>query len=283
MRLVVHGGAWAIPQAKRQAAREACHAGALAGLECLRQGGSAMDAVVAAVKVLEDAPTLNAGVGSTPNSEGRLSLDASIMRGADLAAGAVALLPPTRHPIELARAVLEHSEHVLLVGPRALEWGAPYGVEGCEEAELMGEGEGCDTVGAVALDAQGRIVAGTSTGGTPGRHPARVGDAPLIGCGTYADDGIGGASSTGTGEVIIRTTLAGSAIAALRAGAHPMEVARDQVESMTRRTGGTGGLILLDAKGRSGRWHTTPAMCWGEASSEGVFADWEVRRSAGIS
>lgn len=278
--LIVHGGAWDIPPAWRAHTTEGCQRAAAAGFAILRDGGSAMDAVIAAVRILEDWPSVSAGVGAARDVNGDIRLDASLMRGADLACGAVAHVPPTRHPIDLARAVLDHSPHVLLVGDGALEFGAPHGVQPCPQAELIPPPEyirrrgPSDTVGAVALDAQGRIVVGTSTGGTPGRHPARVGDVPLIGCGTYADDLMGGASATGHGEGIIRVTLARACVDAMGAGQNPQAVAEEKVAAMTDRVGLTGGVILIDRAGRIGRAHTTPAMCWARVDGASAEANW---------
>lgn len=282
--IVVHGGAWAIPRRWREEAAAACREAARVGHRVLCAGGSALDAVCAAIRVMEDAPVLDAGIGAAPDVDGHFSLDASLMRGADLACGAVARIPPTRHPIDLARAVLEHSPHVLLAGPAALRWGAKYGVEACPPAALdLPERyrddppylDGGDTVGAVALDLAGGLAAGTSTGGVPGRHPARVGDSPLIGCGTYCD-GHAGASSTGKGEAIIRVTLARAAVDAIARGCHPTEAARMGVDAMLSRTDGKGGLIALDGMGRWGAWHTTDAMAWAAIDGTGEAGGWRV-------
>lgn len=279
--IAVHGGAWAIPPRWRAEAAAVCGAAAKAGHAVLEAGGAALDAVCVAVRLMEDAPVLDAGVGSAPDAAGDYTLDASIMRGADLACGAVAGVPPTRHVIDLARAVLEHSPHVLLIGRKALEWGAAYGIEPCSPSALDLPAayaaeppylDGGDTVGAVARDAAGALAAATSTGGVPGAHPARVGDAPLIGCGTYCDDAIGAAISTGKGEAIIRVSLARSVIEALARGERPSRAARRLVEAMTARTGGRGGAVALDREGRVGLWHTTSAMAWGVARSNRVHS-----------
>lgn len=282
--LVVHGGAWDIPARWRAEAAAVCRAAAGLGQRILLDGGHALDAVCAAIRHMEDAPVLDAGVGAAPDRDGAFSLDASLMRGSDRACGAVARLPPTRHAIDLARAVLEHSPHVLLAGPEALDWGAEFGILPCPAAELALPPayrddppylNGGDTVGAVALDRHGELVAGTSTGGVPGRHPARVGDSPLIGCGTYCD-GRAGVGSTGQGEAIIRVTLARGAVDAIGRGCHPQQAAREAVEEMQRLTDGRGGLIALDARGEVGLWHTTPAMAWAVADGAGIRGDWRV-------
>ncbi|MEZ4466951.1 MAG: isoaspartyl peptidase/L-asparaginase [bacterium] len=168
--VLVHGGAWAIPARHRADTVAGCEAAAAVGHAVLAAGGSAVDAVVAAVRSMEDHPTLSAGVGAAPDARGDLRLDAALVRGADLACGAVAWLPPTRHPIELARVVLDHSPHVLLVGAEALAFGAPYGVFPCDPEDLAlpddlaGIVWGCDTVGAVALDDAGHLASALSTG-----------------------------------------------------------------------------------------------------------------------
>lgn len=287
--VLVHGGAWDIPPAHRAHTVDGCRAAAEAGYAALRSGADAETAAVAAIHVLEDWPSLGAGVGSMRDRNGDIALDASIMRGADLAAGAVGNVPPTRHPIDLARAVLRDGAHVLMVGRAALAWGADRGVQPCSLEDLLApppydglqrsrpDGEGHDTVGAVVVDGAGRVVVATSTGGTPGRDPARVGDAPCIGCGTYADDTVGGAGATGTGEVIIRTTLARSVLFAVEGGAHPADAARDAVESARARTGGTAGVVVADVRGRVGAHHTTPAMCWALRDDSGIHGDWRAR------
>lgn len=287
--VLVHGGAWDIPPPFRAHTVDGCRTAAEAGYAALRAGADAEGAAVAAVHVLEDWPSLGAGVGSMRDLNGDIALDASIMRGADLGVGAVGNVPPTRHPIDLARAVMRDGAQVLMVGRAALEWGSPRGVAPCALEALLApppydvlqrdrpDGSGHDTVGAVVVDGAGRVVVATSTGGTPGRHPGRVGDAPCIGCGTYADDAVGGAGATGTGEVIIRTTLARSVLFAVEQGAHPAEAAREAVESTRARTGGTAGVIVADVRGRVGAHHTTPAMCWALRDDSGTYGDWRGR------
>jgi beta-aspartyl-peptidase (threonine type) len=279
--IVVHGGAGDIKPHKREAVAQACAEAAAVGWRVLAGGGSALDAVVAAVRSLEDCPLLNAGRGACLDANGDVSLDAALMVGRDLSAGAVGNVPPLRHPIDLARAVLEHSPHVLLVGPGALEWGRQHGIEGCAADDLRvpadepAEEKPHDTVGAVALDADGVIVAGTSTGGVRGKHPARVGDSPLLGCGTYADDEAGGASATGTGELIMRVTLARACVDAMRAGEHPTDAARRLTAELSRRVGGGAGIILVDRHGRVGLGHSTLGMSWAWQDAEGAACGWK--------
>ena len=276
--ILVHGGAWDIPRPFREPAATACREAADAGWSALRGGASALEAVLTAVRSMEDAPVLGAGIGAAPDANGHFSLDASLMVGADLTCGCVANVPPMRHPIDLARAVLEHSEHVLLAGPGALAWGADHGLRGCDPEALRtpfdAHGLGCDTVGAIVLDDDGRLVCGTSTGGTPRRHAARVGDAPLIGCGTYADDRAGAAGSTGVGEAIIRVTLARSVVDAIAHGEAPMRAAERLVSEMTERTGAHGGAVCVAPDGRWGVAHTTPAMCGAVRGAEARDGGW---------
>lgn len=262
--ILVHGGAWDIPEPYREAAAAACARAADVGWAALRSGASALDAVMQTVHALEDAPVLGAAVGAAPDIDGNFRLDASLMVGDGIRCAAVANVPPMRHPIDLARAVLEHSPHVLLVGDGALAWGAQHGLAGCDPDELRTDfdAHGMDTVGAIALDDAGRLVCGTSTGGTPRRHPARVGDVPLIGCGTYADDDVGAAGATGQGEAIIRVTLARAVVDAVGRGESPMQATRRLTQHMTERTGGCGGAICVTPDGRWGLAHTSTAMCW---------------------
>lgn len=229
--LIVHGGAWDIPDE----AVAACHSGTRRALEAgwsiLHGGGSALDAVEAAILVLEDEPVFDAGFGSHLNLEGRVECDAIVMNGGNLRAGAVAGLQRVRNPIRAARAVLEHSPHMMLIAEGAERFARDHGIALCDPAELVSEAERIawqlcredthaaehhrgheqGTVGAVALDARGHLFAGTSTGGTCCKLPGRVGDSPLIGCGCYADTAAGGVSCTGYGEAIMKIVMAKAA------------------------------------------------------------------------
>ena len=274
--IVVHGGAWSIPPALQEAHRTGCLAAAETGWRTLEQGGSAIDAVVEAVRVLEDDPAFDAGTGSVLAADGRVQLDAGLMDGRALRIGAVANVRTVRSPIALAREVLEHSAHHLLVGPGAEAYARARGLEEVDperfvvprertrharflagELDTAAEFEGHDTVGAVALDASGQIAAGNSTGGVSFSLPGRVGDAPLPGVGYVADSRFGGVACTGWGEHILRVALASRALSALERGATGAEAARSAVEVLAERVAGRAGLIVLDREGRVGLAHTT--------------------------
>jgi beta-aspartyl-peptidase (threonine type) len=273
--IVVHGGA-----GERHAddnahqAQGGCLVAARAGHAVLEKGGSALDAVVAAVTVLENDPQFNAGRGSALNADGEVEMDASVMTG-DLQAGAVAAVKGIANPVQLARLVMEKSKHVLFAAEGAHRFARAHGVPFVDPTSLITERArkrlaSLGTVGAVARDKQGRLAAATSTGGTTGKRPGRVGDTPLIGCGTYADDEAGACSCTGLGEAIIKVTLARAAVDRLRLGEDPNAVAA-AVTATLRRAHGEGGLILIDAKGRFGLGFNTQRMARAWVSSDGSF------------
>ena len=250
--IAVHGGAWAIPDAEVQAHDEGVRAAAEAGYAVLKAGGSAIDAVEAAIRVLEDAPVFDAGTGSVLNAAGEVEMDALICDGASLRSGGVIGLDCVRHPISIARRVLEGTPHALLGGQGAKDFARAHAPPGdlCDPRELVtgaareewtrrkdygdtvgacfdnkpptppsdkhAQQEQHDTVGCVALDGEGNIVAGTSTGGITMKMRGRVGDSPLVGCGAYADAALGGCSTTGHGESIMRVLLAHAAVANCR-------------------------------------------------------------------
>src|SRR2546425_658747 len=234
--LIVHGGAWDIPEEAFEACKEGCGRALEAGGGVLSRGGPGPDAVEAAIVELEDAPVFDAGTGSHLNLDGRVECDAMVMDGASLRAGAVACVQRIRNPIRLARAVLERAPHMMLVGEGAERFAAEHGIAQCDPKELITEAElaawlRCrndkhaakyhrgheqGTVGAVAMDREGRLIAGTSTGGTCCKLPGRVGDSPLIGCGCYADAEAGGVSWTGWGEAIMKIVIAKAAAGLLR-------------------------------------------------------------------
>ena len=288
--LIVHGGAWEIPPIAVSACRDGCRRALDTGLQILDAGGSALDAVESAIVALEEDPIFDAGYGSHLNLRGRVQLDAILMEGATLNAGAVAAVERVRNPILLARRVLEASPHVLLVADGAEEFAREQGIALCEPEDLVTPSQRqawlrCreaghksaahfpsqqGTVGAVAIDAAGRIAAGTSTGGTCCKYPGRVGDSPLIGCGCYADDEAGGASSTGWGEGIMKIVMAKTAIEMLRAGRSPQEAADDSIRLLSQRVKGTGGLILVDRQGRVGASFSTPNMAFAYRDPSGA-------------
>lgn len=255
--IIVHGGAGAIDPASMPARLAGCRAAAATGYAVLKSNGRALDAVQAAVVELEDNPLFNAGLGSTLNREGRVETDAAIMDGATLRAGAVAAVSGIRNPVKLARTVMEASPHVLLMGEGAYRFAKERGIELCNPGELVVPAQRAHwekehgTVGAVALDAQGHLAAATSTGGVFDKLPGRVGDSPLIGCGTYAD-GHAAVSCTGLGEDIMRTTLARHAAYLCAQGMEVTAAARAALAYFREKTRGEAGLILMDGGGHAG-------------------------------
>lgn len=255
--IIVHGGAGEVPLDSLDARKQGCHIAAEAGAHILKRGGQALDAVQAAVEVLENNPLFNAGTGSTLNHEGRVETDAAIMDGAILKAGAVAAVSGIRNPIRLARAVMEHSPHILLAGEGAYRFAQQHGIETCDPSELVVPAQRSHwekehgTVGAVALDAEGRLAAATSTGGIFDKLPGRVGDTPLIGCGTYADANAA-VSCTGSGEDIMRTTLARHAAYLVEQGLDATAAARQAIVYFAEQTHGDAGIILMSNRGVHG-------------------------------
>ena len=261
--VAVHGGAGgrsAEIEQRYDEYLEALQATVARAREVLEAGGSALDAAQAAVMFMEDeVEFFNAGLGSTLCADGSVQMSASLMRGADRGAGAVAAVQRSRHPIAAARAVLDHSSHVLLIGDAADEHAAGSGVEQRDPAYFITERQQRrlreepsrferGTVGAVCLDAGGELAAATSTGGMRGQRPGRVGDSPLIGAGTWADGRVA-VSCTGDGEAFIRAGAARQLAALVEAGLS-LERAAEQVLDDVSSLGGEGGLIALDAEGR---------------------------------
>jgi beta-aspartyl-peptidase (threonine type) len=274
--LAIHGGAGTLPRVEMSAEREQEYRAGLAaaleaGFRVLEAGGSSLDAVTRAVVVLEDDPLFNAGRGAVFTLDGRNELDASIMNGATLEAGAVCGVTRIRNPIELARAVMEHSEFVFLNGTGAEEFAASRGFEFVDrdyfytearwkQLERIRGGDGglspltishVGTVGAVALDAGGRLAAATSTGGMTGKRFGRIGDSPLIGAGTYADDRSCAVSATGHGEMFIRAAVAHDIGARMRFGGRTLgQAVREVVMQELPAIGGEGGVIAIDRQGQ---------------------------------
>ncbi len=292
--MVVHGGAWAIPDDVLEAHEMGVRRAASEGWRVLQAGGSAVDAVEAAVVLMEDDETFDAARGSFLTSEGRVQLDAFLMDGATLRAGGVGCVERLRNPIRAARKVLEESPHVYFVGSGAERFAAEHGIELCDNQELVIEREvvrlkaaqalaadgrppelfgpsvSHDTVGAVACDARGNIAAATSTGGTLNKAPGRVGDSSLIGCGCYADNLSAAVSTTGWGEPIMKLVLGKWAVDRVGSGVAPGEAARLAIDLLQSRTGGHGGIILLDGQGRYGIAHNTPRMAWAVQDGHGA-------------
>ena len=265
--IIVHGGAGPVKDDSLAARLEGCKAAALAGWAILQQGGAALDAVEAAVVGLEDNPLFNAGTGSTLNSLGKIEMDAAIMEGHSLRAGAVAAVSGVKNPINLARRVLEDGRYILLAGEGALLFARQIGFPECVPESLIVESEKKrwqskhGTVGAVAFDSAGRLAVATSTGGIFNKLPGRVGDSPLIGCGTYAD-GYGAASCTGQGEAIIRLVLAKRAVDFLHEvdNGEAQTAARMAIADLEERLQSTGGIILIDRLGNIGYARNTSHM-----------------------
>jgi beta-aspartyl-peptidase (threonine type) len=263
--IIVHGGAGRWKQEQKLDSMTGCREAALYGWRVLLNGGSALDAVEAAIVALEDNPLFKAGIGSPLNEAGEVELDASIMDGSQLAAGAVAAVQGIRNPITLARKILEDGRHVLLASEGAKRFARQAGVPECDPDELIVEAqrqrwqEKHGTVGCVAVDGVGHIAAGTSTGGLFDKLPGRVSDSALIGCGTYADKS-GGVSCTGIGEAIIRVVMGKTAVEFLKQGLSPDEAARQALALLEEKTGKEAGLILIDRKGRFGYTRNTVGM-----------------------
>ena len=294
--LIVHGGAWDIPDDAVAACNEGCRNALAAGWAVLRKGGSALDAVEAAVMVLEDDPVFDAGYGSHLNADGKVECDAILMDGATLRAGAAAGLQHIKNPIRLARKIWEQCPHLMLIADGAERFAEKTGLPLCDPAELISPAEHAawlqcredehaaehhrgheqGTVGAVAMDSDGRLFAATSTGGTCCKLPGRVGDSPLIGCGCYADGEAGAVSCTGYGEAIMKIVMAKTAVDSLRRARSSDAVsaeraAQDAVDLLARRGKGTGGLILLDTEGTPAFAFNTPRMAYGFVRPDGSF------------
>jgi beta-aspartyl-peptidase (threonine type) len=293
-RLVIHGGAGVIERGRlsgedERAIRAALERALQAGSAILERGGSALDAVEVTARVLEDDPHFNAGRGSVFTYQGTIEMDAAIMDGSTRAAGAVNGVTATRNPITLARAVMEHSPHVFLSREGADEFSRLEGLDQAppeyfqtperrrqlEELRRRPSADFFDidlkygTVGAVALDGEGHVAAATSTGGLTGKRWGRIGDAPIIGAGTYADDRACAVSATGAGEYFIRAGVAHEICARIRLGGESAQAAADAVMAEVAALGGTGGVIVVSPRGEGVFSFSTPGMYRGQASPEG--------------
>ncbi|HEX4377325.1 MAG TPA: isoaspartyl peptidase/L-asparaginase [Steroidobacteraceae bacterium] len=285
--LAIHGGAGAAPRDRSNRGYEAQFLEGLAsaldaGEQVLRRDGSALDAVQAAVMALEDDPLFNAGRGAVLGSDGTAELDAAIMSGTDLRAGAVTGLHHIRNPIALARCVLERSPHVFLAGAGAEQFAAEQGfprvandyfITTHRSQQLQALQRSADpaasarlddpplgTVGAVARDSHGALAAATSTGGMAGKHPGRVGDSPVIGAGTYADNRSCAVSTTGHGEWFLRTVQAYDLAARMAYGGQTLDRAAQAAIERLTALNASGGLIAVDVSGQIVMQFNTPAM-----------------------
>jgi beta-aspartyl-peptidase (threonine type) len=308
--IIVHGGAWDIPAALHEEHLAGCRAAAERGWAILSGGGSALDAVEAAVRIMEDHPVFDAGRGSHLNADGVVELDAGMMDGATLAAGAVAAVRRIANPISLARRVLHDSPHVFLVGSGAERFAVQAGIPLCDPADLIvprelslwenkraesqprptgaefreGAGAvgadaiGADTVGAVALDEHGNLAVANSTGGTFFKQPGRVGDTPIIGCGLYADNTLGAAACTGWGEQIMKTVLAKTTADHIALLGSARDAAHVALAYFRHRVGGLGGVICISPDGQIGYAHSTPNLAHAFRNEE--MADFVVALTA---
>lgn len=276
------------------------------GFHVLAENGSALDAIVAAVSLLEDDPLFNAGTGATLNLLGKVEADAGIMDGRSLRGGGVALLTRIRHPIKAARIVMEKTDHVLIAGPPAEKLALASGLKtgnlkvprrvkawksGLEQLKtkrtsqpsnetlrIFMKGLG-DTVGALAMDSQGNLAAGDSTGGVSLKLPGRIGDSPILGAGLYADNQSGAATATGHGEQAIRLGISKTATDLMRRKPAPV-AAKEAIRIATRRVGVGTGILTLDKKGGYGVAHNTRHLCWASrTSSESNAKMWGTRIS----
>ena len=292
-KLVIHGGSGSMRPGMLtppldEAGRSGLNAALDAGEAILAAGGSALDAVEAAARVLEEDPCFNAGRGSVLAYDGHVELDAAIMEGRERRCGAVAGLRSTRAPISASRAVMEQSPHVLMSYEGADDFACEAGLEQVPNRwfvtperrrqldELLARGsEAFDadikygTIGAVAVDSQGHVAAATSTGGLTAKRWGRIGDSPLIGAGTYADERAAAVSATGLGEIFIRVAAAHELCARVRIGGSGLQQALDEVLTEVKGLGGNGGLIAVAPSGEAAWGFTTPGMYRGQAGPEG--------------
>jgi beta-aspartyl-peptidase (threonine type) len=306
--LLVHGGAWDIPDDLVEPHRQGVANALATGYALLEKGASSVEAVEAAVAVMEDDEAFDAGRGSFLANDGRVQLDALLMDGATLRAGGVACVERLRNPIHAARLVMDRSPHVYFVGAGAEAFAAEHGMSLIDNAELVIDrerrhlalaqaqqkprdilvgstpavaahspqlsasqaGTSHDTVGAVALDGRGNLAAATSTGGTLNKAPGRVGDSSLIGCGCYADNLSAAVSLTGWGEPIMKLVLGKWAVDRVQQGTPPAQAAEEAIAYLFHRLGGYGGIILLGPMGRIGFAHNTPRMAWGTHTARGM-------------
>ncbi|XP_022058401.1 isoaspartyl peptidase/L-asparaginase isoform X1 [Acanthochromis polyacanthus] len=282
--LVVHGGAWAIPDELAKASVDGVKNAACEGFSVLKRGGSALDAVEAAVRTLEDNTVFNAGHGAALNTDGEVELDAIVMDGRTLACGAVSSVQNIANPVSLARAVMEKTSHVMLTSRGANQFAESIGVTTVPTDKLVTEYErkewekrktyvtgvmeefnsqwAHDTVGAVAVDSAGNVACATSTGGIRNKMVGRVGDCPVIGSGGYADNFSGAVSCTGHGESILKVTLARLILSHIEQGKSVADASQLSLKHMGDRVRGAGGAIVVSPSGQWAATFTTERMAW---------------------
>ncbi|XP_003726996.1 isoaspartyl peptidase/L-asparaginase [Strongylocentrotus purpuratus] len=293
--IAVHGGAWAIPDDLKADSCRGVERAVRVGYKVLEDGGTAVDAVEAAVSALEDDPVFDAGTGSVLNYDGDVEMDAIIMEGKELRCGAVACVNNIKNPISLARKVMEETDHALLVGHGANRFASEMGIEKVPTSDLVTEDArrtweecrkfkktvdvffssrpeaGHETVGSVASDKWGNVACATSTGGISAKMVGRVGDSPIIGSGAYCDNAYGAVSTTGHGENIMKVTLSKTIISYMEhLGLSAQEAADKAIGFMAKRVGGVGGAIVLSSSGQLAKSFNSERMAWAFASNNSV-------------
>ncbi|XP_029031243.1 isoaspartyl peptidase/L-asparaginase [Betta splendens] len=288
--IVVHGGAWAIPDELAEASVAGVKVAARGGYSVLRRGGSALDAVEAAVRSMEDNSVFNAGHGATLNTDGEVELDAIIMDGRTLGSGAVSCVKNIPHPVSLARAVMEKTSHTMLTDKGANLFAESIGMSTVPTDSLVTEYEwrewekhkhyvtgvmedfnsqwAHDTVGAVALDHAGNVACATSTGGIRNKMVGRVGDSPVVGCGGFADNCIGAVSCTGHGESILKVTLARLILSHIERGLSVADASQMSLWFMGERVLGAGGAVVVSSAGQWAATFTTERMAWASVEND---------------
>ena len=289
--IIVHGGAWGIPDEAVEDHISGCSKAVSAGYRVLIEGGSAVDAVEKAVIVMEDDPTFDAGTGSFLNAVGEVEMDALIMDGRTVKAGAVGAVKNIKNPVSLARKILEHPDIVFLVGEGAQKYAEFCNIPFIDTEDLVigRERERLEeirknkdfkvekifreiykgTVGAAAIDKYGNLAAATSTGGTPNKIPGRIGDVPIIGAGGYAENGVAAVSATGWGESLMRVVVSKSATDYVKSGSTPAEAAKSAILELEKKVNGNGGLIIIDNQGNIGFHFNTPRMAYAYIDESG--------------
>lgn len=293
--IAVHGGAWAIPDDLKEASCLGVQRAVREGYRVLQEGGTSLDAVEAAVRVLEDDPAFDAGIGAVLNDDGEVELDAIIMEGKELRSGAVACVKNIQNPVTLARKVMEQTNHLMLAGQGANRFAAEMGISEVPTSQLVTEDArkmweeyrkydknvssfyssrpelGHETVGAVAVDKWGNVACATSTGGITAKKAGRVGDTPIIGSGAYCDNAYGAVSTTGHGESIMKVTLARTIIGYMEhLGLSAQDAADKAIAFMSCRVQGAGGAIVVSADGQLAKSFSSKRMAWAFAAKNSV-------------